>query len=150
MPRGTLEVILVSAKGLDDSDFLSSIDPYVILTYRAQEHKSTVKEGAGSNPEWNEIFLFTVSDSASELNLKIMDKDKFSKDDFLGEAIISIDAVVEEGSIPETVYNVVKDEEYRGEIKVALSFTPEPERYDDQGYNAEESYGGWTESNRDI
>ncbi|OIW02074.1 hypothetical protein TanjilG_14597 [Lupinus angustifolius] len=150
MPRGTLEVVLVSAKGLDGSDFLSSVDPYVILTYRAQEHKSTVKEGAGSSPQWDEIFLFTVSDSASELNLKIMDKDHFSKDDFLGEAIISIDAVVEEGSIPETSYNVVKDEEYRGEIKVALAFTPELERYDDQGYNAEESYGGWTESNRDI
>ncbi|KAE9605435.1 hypothetical protein Lal_00024896 [Lupinus albus] len=150
MPRGTLEVVLISAKGLDDSDFLSSVDPYVILTYRAQEHKSTVKEGGGSSPQWNESFLFTVSDSASELNIKIMDKDNFTQDDFLGEAIISIDAVVEEGSIPETAYNVVKDEEYRGEIKVALAFTAEPERYDDQGYNAEESYGGWTESNRDI
>ncbi|KAK7274551.1 hypothetical protein RIF29_15647 [Crotalaria pallida] len=150
MPRGTLEVVLVSAKGLEDNDFLSSIDPYVILTYRAQEHKSTVKEGGGSDSQWNETFLFTVSDSASELNLRIMDKDNFSKDDFLGEAIIPIDAVIEEGSLPETPYNVVKDGEYRGEIKVALTFNPEPRRYDDQGNNEEESYGGWTESNRDI
>ncbi|OIW04809.1 hypothetical protein TanjilG_23707 [Lupinus angustifolius] len=150
MPRGTLEVVLVSAKGLEDNDFLSSIDPYVILTFRAQEHKSTVKEGGGSNPQWNEIFLFTVSDSASELNLKIMEKDNFNQDDFLGEAIIPIDAVVAEGSIPETAYNVVKNEEYCGEIKLALTFNAEPERNDDQGYNAEESYGGWTESNRDV
>ncbi|CAL0308193.1 unnamed protein product [Lupinus luteus] len=149
MPRGTLEVVLVSAKGLDGNDFLSSVDPYVILRYRAQEHKSTVKEGDGSSPKWNESFLFTVSDSASELNLRIMDKDHFSKDDFLGEAIIPIDAVVAEGSIPETAYNVVKDEDYRGEIKVALTFTPEPERYDDR-YKAEENYGGWTQFNRDI
>lgn len=41
---------------------------------------------AGSKPQWNESFLFTVSDSASELNLKIMDKDNFSQDDCLGEA----------------------------------------------------------------
>ncbi|XP_020213269.1 C2 domain-containing protein At1g63220 [Cajanus cajan] len=148
MPRGTLEVVLISAKGLEDNDFLSSIDPYVILTYRAQEHKSTVQEGAGSNPQWNESFLFTVSDSASELNLKIMDKDKFSEDDSLGEAIIHLDPVFEEGSLPETVYKVVKDQEYCGEIKVALTFTAErnEERYTDQ----DESYGGWKESSDEF
>ncbi|XP_061340177.1 16 kDa phloem protein 2-like isoform X2 [Gastrolobium bilobum] len=149
MPRGTLEVVLVSAKGLEDNDFLSSVDPYVILTYRAQEHKSTVQEGAGSNPQWNESFLFTISDSASELNLRIMDKDKFSKDDFLGEATIPLDAVLEEGTFPETAYNVVKDQEFCGEIKVALTFTPE--RGDSYGHNAEgESYGGWRESSREF
>ncbi|GAU29219.1 hypothetical protein TSUD_362090 [Trifolium subterraneum] len=87
MPRGTLEVVLISAKGLEDNDFLSSIDPYVILTYRAQEHKSSVQEGAGSTPQWNETFLFTVSDSASELNLKIMEKDNFTNDDNIGEVV---------------------------------------------------------------
>ncbi|XP_061349583.1 16 kDa phloem protein 2-like [Gastrolobium bilobum] len=85
MPRGTLEVILVSAKGLHDSDFFKKMDPYVILTYRAQEHRSSVAQGAGSNPSWNESFLFTVSDNVSELNLRLMDKDTFTKDDFLGE-----------------------------------------------------------------
>lgn len=43
--------------------------------------------GAGSNPQWNETFLFTISDSASELNLRVMEKDKFSNDDNLGEAM---------------------------------------------------------------
>jgi len=38
---------------------------------------------------------------------------------------IPLEAVFTEGSIPPTVYNVVKDEEYRGEIKVGLTFTPE-------------------------
>ncbi|TKY63865.1 C2 domain-containing protein [Spatholobus suberectus] len=149
MPRGTLEVVLISAKGLEDNDFLSSIDPYVILTYRAQEHKSTVQEGAGSNPQWNESFLFTVSDSASELNLKIMDKDKFSQDDSLGEATIHLEPVFEEGSLPETAYKVVKDQEYCGEIKVALTFTAE--KNVDQGYSApEDSYGGWKESSEEF
>nr|AFK41181.1 unknown [Lotus japonicus] len=148
MPRGTLEVVLVGAKGLDDSEFLSNIDPYVILAYKAQEHKSTVQEGAGSNPQWNETFLFTVSDSASELTLRIMEKDNYNNDDSLGEAIIPLDALFEEGSLPETSYNVVKDEEYCGEIKVALTFTAER----NGGYNAEEeeSCGGWRESSGDY
>ncbi|XP_073226936.1 16 kDa phloem protein 2-like [Cicer arietinum] len=123
MPRGTLEVILISAKGLDNMDFLNNIDPYVILTYRTQEHKSTVVKG--SNPRWNESFLFTISDDVCKLNLKLMDKDTFTQDDFLGEAKIHLDPVFYEGSIPETVYNVVNNnQEYCGEIKVALVFFP--------------------------
>lgn len=42
--------------------------------------------GAGSDPEWNETFVFNVSDNVSELIVKIMDSDTFSKDDFVGEA----------------------------------------------------------------
>ncbi|KAK7390016.1 hypothetical protein VNO78_25314 [Psophocarpus tetragonolobus] len=145
MPRGTLEVLLISAKGIDDNDFLSSIDPYVILTYRAQERKSTVQKDAGSNPQWNESFLFTVSDSACELTLKIMDKDNFSQDDCLGEATIHLDPVLEAGSIPETAYKVVKDQEYCGEIKVALNFTAEITEEQEDGEPGE-SYGGWRES----
>ncbi|RHN76767.1 putative C2 domain-containing protein [Medicago truncatula] len=61
------------------------MDPYVILSYRSQEHKSSVAKNAGSNPRWNESFLFTVSDNAAELNLRLMDEDTFTKDDLLGE-----------------------------------------------------------------
>jgi hypothetical protein len=43
----------------------------------------------------------------------------------LGFCRIPLEAVYTEGNIPPTVYNVVKDEEYRGEIKVGLTFTPE-------------------------
>ncbi|XP_045800261.1 elicitor-responsive protein 3 [Trifolium pratense] len=149
MPRGTLEVVLISAKGLEDNDFLSSIDPYVILTYKSQEHKSSVQEGAGSNPQWNETFLFTVSDSASELNLKIMEKDNFTNDDNIGEVVIHLDAVLEEGSLPETTYNIVKDQKFCGEIKVALTFTAE--RNIERSYNADdEIIGGWQQSARDY
>lgn len=111
--------------------------------------------GAGSNPQWNETFLFTVSDSASELKLKIMEKDSYS-DDNIGEAMwvkfifklqillykgaicnfgilnmhsflcrIPLDAVLDEGSVPESVYKLVKEEQYCGEIRIALTFKPE-------------------------
>nr|CAB3486212.1 unnamed protein product [Digitaria exilis] len=87
------------------------MDPYVILTCRTQEQKSSVAKGAGSEPEWNETFIFTVSDDTPQLHLKIMDSD-ITADDF-------------EGSLPPTVHPVVKEEKYCGEIKLALTFTPE-------------------------
>lgn len=45
-----------------------------------------VHAGQGSEPDWNETFVFTISEGASELVLKIMDSDGISDDDFVGEA----------------------------------------------------------------
>ncbi|RLM75351.1 hypothetical protein C2845_PM15G15540 [Panicum miliaceum] len=132
MTQGTLEVLLVGAKGLENTDYLSNMDPYAVLKCRSQEQKSSVASGKGSDPEWNETFVFTVSDSTSELFIKLLDSDGGTDDDFVGEATIPLEAVYAEGSIPPTVYNVVKDEEYRGEIKVGLTFTLEDSR--DQGF----------------
>ncbi|KAG8374902.1 hypothetical protein BUALT_Bualt10G0043900 [Buddleja alternifolia] len=42
--------------------------------------------GKGSDPEWNDTFVFGVSDDVPELLIKIMDSDGPSGDDFVGEA----------------------------------------------------------------
>ncbi|VFQ94637.1 unnamed protein product [Cuscuta campestris] len=146
MPQGTLEVTLVNAKGLENTDFLSNMDPYAILTCRTQEKKSSVASGKGSDPEWNETFMFNVSEGVTELHIKLMDSDNLSNDDFVGEAKISLEPVFCERSIPQQAYNVVKDGSFCGEIRVALTFNPEMCRE----YEAEESYGGWKESSRDY
>ncbi|PON62816.1 C2 domain containing protein [Parasponia andersonii] len=146
MAQGTLEILLVGAKGLENTDFLNNMDPYVILTCRTQEQKSSIASGKGTEPEWNETFVFNInSDGVSELTLKILDSDTGSQDDFVGEATISLESVFSEGTIPPTVYNVIKDEEYRGEIRVGLTFTRE-ERGDRVFSAGEESLGGWKES----
>lgn len=38
---------------------------------------------------------------------------------------IHLEPVFVEGSIPETAFNVVKEQKYCGEVKVALTFNPE-------------------------
>ncbi|XP_006652558.1 elicitor-responsive protein 3 [Oryza brachyantha] len=143
MVQGMLEVLLVGAKGLENTDYLCNMDPYAILKCRSQEQKSSVASGKGSDPEWNETFMFSVTHNATELIIKLMDSDSGTDDDFVGEATIPLEAIYTEGSIPPTVYNVVKDEEYRGEIKVGLTFTPEDDR--DRGLS-EEDIGGWKQS----
>jgi Ca2+-dependent lipid-binding protein len=42
--------------------------------------------GKGSSPEWNENFIFTVSDRTTDLLIKLMDSDTGTADDFVGEA----------------------------------------------------------------
>lgn len=134
------------------------MNPYVTLTCRTQEEKSSVASDQGTEPKWNENFVFRINDGTSELNLKIMDKDTFTKDDFVGEATIPLEPLFVEGSLPPTAYSVVKDEEYCGEIRVGLTFTPEEgsglgSRSEEGGYDEwqessreEESYGGYRES----
>uniref|UniRef100_A0A0D9YVI5 C2 domain-containing protein n=1 Tax=Oryza glumipatula TaxID=40148 RepID=A0A0D9YVI5_9ORYZ len=142
MVHGTLEVLLVGAKGLENTDYLCNMDPYALLKCRSQEQRSSIASGKGSNPEWNENFVFTVSDKATELLIKLLDSDTGSADDFVGEATIPLEAVYTEGSIPPTLYNVVKDEHYCGEIKVGLTFTPEDVRQ----RGLPEDFGGWKQS----
>ncbi|KAL5207983.1 hypothetical protein ABZP36_032418 [Zizania latifolia] len=142
MVHGTLEVLLVGAKGLENTDYLCNMDPYAILKCRSQEQRSSIASGKGSNPEWNENFVFTVSDLATELLIKLLDSDTGSADDFVGEATIPLEAVYTEGSIPPTAYNVVKGEHYCGEIKVGLTFTPE----DVRNRGLPDDFGGWKQS----
>ncbi|KAF8702805.1 hypothetical protein HU200_032636 [Digitaria exilis] len=174
MAQGTLEVLLVGAKGLENTDYLSmspfldrSVHPVrgnislqilsgstalekwhqffltsfmagcrtleVICQYNLVAGSALIcvsvqllrEYWKGCDPEWNETFVFTVSDSTTELFIKLLDSDGGTDDDFVGEATIALEAVYTERSIPPTVYNVVKDEEYRGEIKIGLTFTPE-------------------------
>ncbi|GFP85154.1 elicitor-responsive protein 3 [Phtheirospermum japonicum] len=134
MVRGTLEVLLVGAKGLENTDFLCDMDPFVVITCRK-----------GCDPEWNENFVFVLSGDVPELLIKILDSDGTSGDDFVGEAKIPLEPLFVEGSIPPMAYNVVKDEEYRGEIKVGLNFTFDEGGSEEFG-GQEETYGGWKET----
>ncbi|CAJ1937483.1 unnamed protein product [Sphenostylis stenocarpa] len=143
MPQGSLEVFLVNAKGLENTDYLSAkMDPYVILMCRTQEQKSSVAAGKGSNPEWNENFVFNVSEGVNDLRLKIMDSDSMTADDLVGEVTIPLDAVFCEGNISPTSFNVVKDNRYCGEIRIGLNF----KHQDRRERSVEEDFGGWKES----
>ncbi|KAL4562716.1 hypothetical protein LXL04_026746 [Taraxacum kok-saghyz] len=127
MPEGTLEVLVVSAKGLENTDVLCNMDPYVIITYRSQEKKSNVASGKGSNPEWNETFLFDVSSKeTADLKIKIMDSDTGSADDLVGHAR--------------------QDDAYCGEIRIGLNFTAQKSRGFDP---ADANMGGWKQSSHD-
>ncbi|THF96031.1 hypothetical protein TEA_010798 [Camellia sinensis var. sinensis] len=115
-----MAVIVVSRWHYSDG---ANMDPYAIITCLTQEKRSSVASGKGTTPEWNETFLFTISDDVSELRIKIMDSDNLTQDDFVGEATIPLESLFHEGSIPPTSYNVTKDEQYCGEIRVGLTFT---------------------------
>ncbi|XP_076914522.1 16 kDa phloem protein 1-like [Bidens hawaiensis] len=152
MTIGILEVNLVDAHGLSKSDFLNKIDPYVLIQYRSQEHKSSIAKGQGSNPKWNEKFKFRVeypgADKQPKLVLKIMDHDTFSSDDYIGQTTMYLKQVLERGvengsaELHPQKYRVVgSNQNYRGDMQVGVTFTP---RVETQSYGQE--FGGWKEN----
>ncbi|KAG6500547.1 hypothetical protein ZIOFF_040395 [Zingiber officinale] len=90
MSFGELEVLLVDAKGLKDTDLIGKMDPYAEIQYRDQQQKSKVAYKEGGNPRWNQKFKFKVV-------LRVMDRDTFSADDFVGEATINVGDVIAMG-----------------------------------------------------
>ncbi|KAK1421289.1 hypothetical protein QVD17_23495 [Tagetes erecta] len=152
MVIGVMEVNLVDAHGLSKSDFFNKIDPYVVIQYRSQEHKSSIARGQGKNPKWNEKFTFRVeypgADNQPTLVLKIMDHDTFTSDDYLGQTTIYLKELLELGVENGTAelrpqkYSVVdNNQSYTGDIRVAVTFTP---RVENETY--EQEFGGWKES----
>ncbi|KAF3775132.1 Elicitor-responsive protein 1 [Nymphaea thermarum] len=162
MARGMLEVFLVDAKGLNNTELMGKMDPYVLIQCRSHEHKSSVARGQGSNPKWNEKFIFPVHfpkvDDPCKLVLRILDEDTFSNDDFVGETTIYLTDLILSGEVngvaEEKVrpYNVLlADRTYGGQIRVGLTFTFTGEDTEVQRScpDPEEEFGGWKHSSLD-
>ncbi|XP_073126539.1 16 kDa phloem protein 1-like [Henckelia pumila] len=153
MSIGIMDVTLVGARGLKNTDFLGKIDPYVLIQYKNQEQKSRTASGQGNAPLWNEKFRFKVEFpnkgkiEQHKLVLKIMDRDKFTRDDFLGQTTIYLKELFEMGmedgkaELSTQKYRVVSaNQTYRGEVSVGITFTAQGET------DNEQDFGGWKES----
>ncbi|KMZ67664.1 hypothetical protein ZOSMA_25G00510 [Zostera marina] len=110
MNGGILQVLLVAAKDFKDNVLLG------------KKHKAW----------WNEKFIFELPSTtrkSSKLSLKIMEKDKFKGDIFIGETTVYLQGIINEGKQQgkkETMlaaYNIVlPNGDYKGEIKIGLKF----------------------------
>lgn len=72
-----------------DTDFLSRMDPYLVLHYGGQRKQSTMREEAGRNPRWGDSFVFSRNND-SIIRVQVWDKDTFSPDDLVGEGQVNI------------------------------------------------------------
>ncbi|XP_050231856.1 protein C2-DOMAIN ABA-RELATED 7-like [Mercurialis annua] len=68
---------------------LGSSDPYVVITLRNQTFKTKVVK-KNCNPEWNEELTVSIKDPNEPIKLAVFDKDTFTVDDKMGDALIDI------------------------------------------------------------
>ncbi|KAM7509075.1 hypothetical protein LguiA_019528 [Lonicera macranthoides] len=89
---GLIKVNVVRGSNLAVRDMISS-DPYVILSLGDQSVKTRVIK-KNLNPVWNEQLMLSIPEDVPPLKLLVYDKDRFSTDDFMGEAEIDIQPLV--------------------------------------------------------
>ncbi|KAL3838413.1 hypothetical protein ACJIZ3_023004 [Penstemon smallii] len=168
--NGIMEVTLVSARGLKDTEIFGKVDPYVVLEYKSQQQKSSTGRGKasrrshmkwcmclrgqGTSPVWNEKFKFKVEYPAAgageqeqyKLLLKVVDHDNFTNDDCLGQATIYLKELFERGlekgnaEIPTQKYRVVSEDKSYNG-EIQVGIT-----FTTKVETDEKEYGGWKES----
>ncbi|KAK7310101.1 hypothetical protein RJT34_07374 [Clitoria ternatea] len=69
-------------------------DPYVVVNMGEQKLKTRAVKN-NCNPEWNEELTLSIKDIQIPINLIVYDKDTFSADDKMGEAVINLKPYVE-------------------------------------------------------
>lgn len=95
-PLGVMGIKVIEAKNLMQTDSkFEKIDPYVVIQQGIREKRTTI--GSGRNPAWNELLEFPIEvPESEELQIVLYDRDKFSDDDFLGQARINVSVIVKE------------------------------------------------------
>eukprot|EP01128_Nolandella_sp_AFSM9_P006026 TRINITY_DN3028_c0_g1_i1.p1 TRINITY_DN3028_c0_g1~~TRINITY_DN3028_c0_g1_i1.p1 ORF type:complete len:1097 (+),score=269.14 TRINITY_DN3028_c0_g1_i1:55-3291(+) len=121
-----LVVRVMSGKNLVSRDANGLSDPYVILTLVDQKEKSNVVKKS-LNPEWGAEFTFSligVDPAQEHVNLTVMDWDRFSSHDYMGEVDIPLSSLVRNGQTKPATYKLISKTGavVSGEVEVAFSY----------------------------
>ncbi|KAI5071608.1 hypothetical protein GOP47_0013859 [Adiantum capillus-veneris] len=125
MPEGTIEVQLIRGHGLKDVETFGKSDPYVVLSCGHVTHRTRTMHDAGSNPIWNQNFLFEVPHGVENLSLAIYDFEGHGRDEAMGSSLISLAEVYEQREIAPANYKVrLRNGRNHGEVELGLKFFP--------------------------
>ena len=146
IPLGVFSLSLVEAKDLKNTDFSlvkkDVSDPYAEISFSVdgflyEQQTQTIKNNL--NPQWNyhKVVYVDKPETFTDITINIFDKDKFTKDDFLGECIVYKD-VINGVVLRQTTYDYWKilEKTDRGSVRVRVSWSKlglaPPRNIDDQ------------------
>ena len=118
---GKLEVTVVSATNLPDTQWISKPDPYVIVKVDGEGGGAPCKTRVIEdqlNPVWNETFRFHVADPArQQLHIQLWNSN-VTADEFLGQYALNLDGLVM--GQPKTVTSILQQCKTNAEIVITL------------------------------
>eukprot|EP01120_Amphizonella_sp_Union-15-10_P010188 TRINITY_DN4049_c0_g1_i1.p1 TRINITY_DN4049_c0_g1~~TRINITY_DN4049_c0_g1_i1.p1 ORF type:complete len:492 (-),score=99.60 TRINITY_DN4049_c0_g1_i1:94-1569(-) len=129
--EGVLEITVIEAKNLAGLGRTGTSDPYAVVksSFNKQQFKTkTIKRTV--SPSWNETFKFYTKTPEGQISIKIWDKDRWTSDDFLGEATVSLDNLSLENPVEEWYQLKNEPKKHRnkekstlpGEVKLRLHY----------------------------
>ena len=120
---GTLIIRPICAKLLRDTDFLTKMDPYCVITCGGQRQKTRVASGAGKTPNWSDQFVFKRN-YEDMINIAVYDYDGNSRDDIIGEGSVSFSRITSTANWEDWV-DISHKGRKSGEVRLSVTFTPD-------------------------
>lgn len=75
---------LMQAKLTRNTETFGKMDPYCIVKYREEEHKTQTKNNAGKTPVWNQTFDLDIKYIGDDIEVSVLDED-VCKSDLIGQ-----------------------------------------------------------------
>jgi len=123
--KALLVVSVLSGRKLQGTDDNGKSDPYAVVMYDDQKEKTAYKSKTTA-PEWNEDFTFKIAGDENmekaTVRVQVFDHDFVGKDDYLGEALITLESAV----IPyqKTTQWYPLNQGKGGEVQIGLLWRP--------------------------
>jgi Ca2+-dependent lipid-binding protein len=136
MATRTLNVEIIGASGLKDTELIGKSDPYVVVSVGKTERKSKPAKDQAETPAWNETFSLPVLDTDTELLVRILNDDTMGRDEEMGHAVVPL-SLIHGGSHSASTFPLELKGKPHGEIKMSLSFEGEGH----QAHRETESHG---------
>lgn len=125
MPEGTIEVQLIRGHGLKDVEAFGKSDPYAVLSCGHVTHRTRTIHDAGSNPVWDQTFLFEVPHGVENLSVAVYDFEGHGRDEAMGSSLIPLSGVYANREIAPANYKVqLRSGRAHGEVELGLKFFP--------------------------
>ena len=95
-PGSQFKVKVKYARNLHDTETFGKMDPYVQVVLGSREARTKEKKDAGVNPVFEEELVLDFQNEA-EVDFRVFDSESMGSDKFIGEARISVQAVINNG-----------------------------------------------------
>lgn len=95
-PGSQFKVLIKYARNLYDTEAVGTMDPYVKVVLGSREARTREKTDAGVNPVFEQELVLDFQNEA-EVDFRVFDGETLGSDKFVGEARISVQAVVNNG-----------------------------------------------------
>ena len=97
MPPGRLEVNVLDAIRLKDTQTFGKQDPYVKIFCGAHRERTKTHTDGGTKPRWNERFLLALRGDETELEAEVWNENQIVSDNLISRCTIPLSEVFEKG-----------------------------------------------------
>ena len=102
------------------TEWFGKMTPYVFLKVGANEWKTSIAAKMGTEPTWNDKWEVTVNGDMM-LEVRVMDKERFTSDDLIGSDLIPLAEVYQYGAITRDFF-IFFEGKHAGHVNLTISF----------------------------